>query len=504
MALRPSRCYNPLRPRMRVASSPVLPLALDPSRPEPLYGQLYAWFHRAIISGQLSPGQRLPSTRELAAELGVSRVPVLQAFDQLKAEGYLQARVGSGTRVSRAIPPHSVGKSAPAAAPTLTGGARSIAAAATHEPQRVPWLRVTGAFRLHVPALDHFPIGVWSRLVARHARARSGDVMAYGSWSGYAPFCSALARYLRTVRGVRCEAQQVMVVSGSQQALFLCARVLANPGDAVWVEEPGYSGARGAFAAAGLRLVPVAVDSQGLDVRQGMRRSPTARVAYVTPSHQFPLGATMSAARRTQLLGWAARAGAWIIEDDFDSEYRQGARPIAALQGLDSDARVIYVGTFSKALFPALRVGYMVVPPDLVDAFSGARSAMDVFPPTLYQAVLADFIEEGHFARHVRRMQMLYEERCKLLEEALSAELGSVLEIANGKAGTHLVALLPRGLRDTAVSARAAALGVSAVPLSSCCLKPAARGGLVLGYGAVDEAQIRQGVRTLRQCIVGE
>ena len=490
----------------RVASSPLLPLALDPRKPEPLYGQLYTWLQGAIVSGQLSPGQRLPSTRGLAAELGISRIPVLQAFDQLKAEGYLKAAVGSGTRVSSSIPPDSVEKSARRAAPARPTGARRIAvrAAAARNPTREPWLGITGAFRPHVPAFDHFPIEIWSRLVARRARERTCELMAYGNWKGYAPFCAALAQYLRAVRGVRCEAQQIMVVSGSQQALFLCARVLANPGDPVWVEEPGYPGAHEAFEAAGSRMIPVPVDAQGLDVQEGIRRSRHARVVYVTPSHQYPLGATLSAARRMQLLRWASRAGAWIIEDDYDSEYRQGIRPIAALQGLDSDSRTLYVGTFSKALFPALRVGYVVIPPDLIDAFSAARDVMDVFPPTLYQAVLADFIEQGHLARHIRRMQMLYEERCNVLVDALGTELGSVLEIANGKAGMHLVALLPRGLRDTVVSSKAAALGVSAMPMSRCCLEPAVRGGLVLGYGALDKVQIQLGVHKLRQCIAAD
>jgi GntR family transcriptional regulator / MocR family aminotransferase len=490
----------------RVASSPVLPLALNPRRPEPLYAQLYAWFQRAIASGQLSPGQRLPSTRGLAAELGVSRIPVLQAFDQLKAEGYLQATVGSGTRVSSSIPPETVTGSARRVLPSRRKGPRRIAvpAAVTHTPSRHPWLGITGAFRLHVPALDHFPVQIWSRLVARHVRQHTREVMAYGNSMGYRPFCAAVAQYLRTVRGVRCEAQQIMVVSGSQQALFLCSRVLANPGDPVWVEEPGYPGSHQAFDAAGLRMTPVPVDTQGLDVEQGIRRCPLARAVYVTPSHQFPLGATMSAARRMQLLRWASRAGAWIIEDDFDSEYRQGIRPIAALQGLDSDSRVVYIGTLSKAMFPALRVGYMVLPPDLVDAFSAARDAIDIFPPTLYQSVLADFIDAGHFARHIRRMQILYEERCNALVDALDSHLGSLVDVANGKAGMHLVALLPRGLNDTAVSARAAELGVAAMPMSRCCLKPAARGGLVLGYGSVDRAQIQEGVRKLRQCIAAD
>jgi GntR family transcriptional regulator/MocR family aminotransferase len=248
---------------------------------------------------------------------------------------------------------------------------------------------------------------------------------------------------------------------------------------------------------AGARLVHVPVDHEGLDVAEGIRRARNARAAYITPSHQYPLGVTMTATRRMLLLQWAMRRGAWIIEDDYDSEYRLGGRPIASLQGLDTDARVIYVGTFSKVMFPALRLGYVVVPRDLVAAFSTVRDATDQFSSTLYQAVMADFIREGHFARHIRRMRVLYIERRTALVEAIQKQMGDRLEVIGAEAGMHLVALLPPGVSDVAISKRAAEMGISAMPLSSCYARPPLRGGLILGYGGTDARQIRDGMRKL-------
>jgi GntR family transcriptional regulator/MocR family aminotransferase len=267
------------------------------------------------------------------------------------------------------------------------------------------------------------------------------------------------------------------------------------------MEEPGYPGARQAFMTAGAQLIPVPVDDEGIDVAEITRRGRDARAVYVTPSHQYPLGTTMSAARRMLLLSWAMRSGGWIIEDDYDSEYRFGSRPVASLQGLDTDARVIYVGTFSKVLFPALRLGYVVVPRDLIPAFASARDAADIFSSTLYQAVLTDFIGEGHFARHIRRMRMLYMERRRALVRAIHIQMGDMLEIIGGEAGMHLVALLPPGIDDFAVSKRAAQKGISAMPLSTCYLKPASRGGLILGYGGANARQIHEGIRKLKMSV---
>jgi GntR family transcriptional regulator/MocR family aminotransferase len=281
----------------------------------------------------------------------------------------------------------------------------------------------------------------------------------------------------------------------------MCAQVLLDPNDRVWIEEPGYPGARQALSVAGARLVPVPVDQEGLDVAQGIRIGRGARAVYITPSHQFPLGVTMSAARRMQLLNWAARNGAWIIEDDYDSEYRSGGHPIASLQGLDVAERVIYAGTFSKVIFPALRLGYVVVPKDLVPAFFNARDAADTFSSMLYQMVMTDFIREGHFARHIRRMRALYMERRTALLAAIHDNPDGKLEAIGTEAGMHLVALLPPGVDDVAVSIKAAKKGVSARPLSPCYLNPPDRGGLILGYGGADVPEIREGVRRLRSCI---
>ncbi len=325
--------------------------------------------------------------------------------------------------------------------------------------------------------------------------------MAYGDAMGYMPLRGAIAEYLGAVRAVQCTPSQILVTTGSQQGLQLAAHVLLDPNARVWIEEPGYPGARQALIMAGAKLVPVRVDNEGLNVVEGMRRAGNAHAVYITPSHQYPLGVTMSATRRMQLLNWAARSGAWIMEDDYDSEYRLGGDPIPSLQGLDTGERVIYIGTFSKVMFPALRLGYVVIPKDLVEAFSIARDATDQFSSTLYQAAMTDFIREGHFARHIRRMRMLYMERRKALADAIQEQMSGKLEVIGVEAGMHLVALLPPGVSDVEVSRKAAEVGISAMPLSSCYLKPPVRGGLILGYGGTDAQQIHQGMRKLRMLV---
>lgn len=492
----------------RVPASFLPPIALDYRAKTPLYRQLYDWFRRAIITGQMRPGQRLPSTRSLAADLKISRVPVSNAYDQLLAEGYLETFVGAGTCVARSIPDDTLIPSSRKARQGLQQMVEKIGPrrmsrrgeALTELPTQ-SWLNIVGAFRVSLPALDHFPIGVWSRLVARHSRSPARGIMAYGDAMGYLPLREAIAEYLGAARAVRCDASQIIVTTGSQQGLQLSAQVLLDSKDQVWIEEPGYPSARQAFVAAGAQLIPAPVDHEGLRVAEAISRGPNARAAYITPSHQYPLGMTMSATRRMLLLNWAVRAGAWIIEDDYDSEYRFGSRPIASLQGLDTDARVIYVGTFSKVMFPALRVGYLVVPKDLVPAFSAARDAADVFSATLYQSVLTDFIREGHFARHIRRMRMLYMERRKALVKAIRVQMGDMLEVIGAEAGMHLVAMLPPGVNDVAVSRKAAQRGISATPLSTCYSKSSARGGLILGYAGTNARQIHDGISKLRMSV---
>ncbi len=484
---------------------PLAPVSLDAASNVPLYRQVYDDLRRAILKGQLKTGTRLPSTRELAAELGVSRNTVMNAFEQLLAEGYLEGRTGSGTFVSKALPEDLLSaraESRRAAGAARAKGARlglsrrgellsrtAVNVSRTPGPAR--------AFRPGSPALDAFPFEIWSRLNARHWRRPRRELLNYGEAAGYMPLREAIAAHLGAARAVRCEPEQVIVVAGAQQALDLAARVLLDPGDAVWIEEPGYLGARGALVAAGAELVPVPLDAEGLDVRAGAMRRPDARLVYASPSHQYPLGVTMSLRRRLALLEWASAAGAWVLEDDYDSEYRYAGRPLAALQGLDAEGRVIYIGTFSKVLFPALRIGYVVVPAHLVEAFCRARALSDRHSPTIEQAVLADFLEEGHFARHIRRMRALYAARQAALVEALQSEAGDYLEVAGAAAGMHLLCLLPEGIDDAEVARAAAAHGVEAQPLSSFYLKRPARGGLVLGYAAYDEREIREGVKKL-------
>jgi GntR family transcriptional regulator/MocR family aminotransferase len=325
--------------------------------------------------------------------------------------------------------------------------------------------------------------------------------MNYGSPLGYLPFREAIAEYLSTVRGVRCEASQVLVTTGSQQGLQISAHALLDPQGRVLLEEPGYSGAHNAFATSGARLIPVPVDHEGIDVPSVIRRQTKAQAVYITPSHQYPTGVTMSATRRMLLLNWAARSGAWIIEDDYDSEYRFESRPIASLQGMDSDARVIYIGTFSKVMFPSLRLGYLVIPKDLVAAFSAVREAADICSSTLYQAVLTDFIREGHFARHIRRMRLLYAERRAALMKAIDVHMSDLLQVVGTDAGMHLLTLLPDGYDDVAVSKEAAAMGISAMPLSPCYLGAPMKSGLILGYGGATVHQIQDGICRLRVSI---
>jgi len=326
-------------------------------------------------------------------------------------------------------------------------------------------------------------------------------MLDYGEPGGYGALREAIAEYVRLARGARCLTEQVIVTSGSQQGVDLAARVLLDPGDAVWMEDPGYTGARTALQVAGARIVPVPVDGEGLVVQEGERMAAQARMAYVSPSHQFPLGVTMSAARRLALLRWASRAGAWILEDDYDSEFRYDARPLAALQGMDEDGRVIYVGTFSKTLFPALRLGYLIVPVELVDAFRAARAVSDRQSPTMDQAILADFLGGGHFARHVRRMRRLYSERQEVLVDAVRRHLGDRLEVTPSAAGMHLLAWLEPGVDDATVSAGAATLGLEAAPLSRYGLVRPDRGGLLLGWAGYSPEAIREGVLKLGEAL---
>jgi GntR family transcriptional regulator/MocR family aminotransferase len=395
---------------MKKSPSGIAPvIAIRRNAKTPIHRQIYEAYRAAIIAGNLRPGQRIPSTRVLADELGVSRFPVLNAHAQLLAEGYLVSRVGAGTVVSDVLTDHHGLTEPPAVRQSATRRTRSRRVSERSQAlpslENTEWVGGWGAFGVGQVAIEHFPLRLWSSLVNRCWRQMDPRALHYGDAMGSPRLRQVVANYLNTARSLRCDAEQVMIVSGSQQALELSARILLDPGDSIWMEEPGYRLARDAFFTAGLRVIPVPVDEEGLKVAAGIKFSRKAKAVYVTPSHQFPLGFTMSAARRLSLLDWAQRNGSWIIEDDYDSEFRYESPPVAAMQGIDTDGRVIYIGTFSKVLFPSLRIGYLVIPADLVDRFRDMRRVMDLAPTGSLQEVLAEFIDEGHFERHIRRMR---------------------------------------------------------------------------------------------------
>jgi len=479
--------------------SPIIPI--DRESGVPLHKQIYDGYRGAILGGDLRPGQQITSSRTFASELHVSRFPVLNAYAQLLAEGYFESRVGAGTFVSAALPEQlmSVARTATVPAQQISGP-RPISRRSQLVPAFQPGVtqRGWGAFGVHQPAFDQFPFQVWSSLVVKHSHSPQASAIHHIDPLGLPRFREEIARYLRTARGVKCDASQIMVVSGSQQALDITARVLFDPGNRVWVEEPGYSLERSVLIGAGCELCPVTVDTDGLDVAEGMRRYRKARAAFVTPSHQYPLGVTMSATRRLQLLNWAQSSGAWIIEDDYDSEFRYESQPVASLQGLDANSRVIYIGTFSKVMFASLRIGYMVIPPDLVDRFVAMRFAMDIFPPYLYQEVLTDFIRMGHFGRHIRRMRQLYSERRAVLVRCLREEFGEQIEIHGAAAGMHLTVTFPRGIQDREIATRATLERLWIWPVSTSYMGEDARQGFILGYGSTAAEQIPRAVGRLR------
>jgi GntR family transcriptional regulator/MocR family aminotransferase len=480
----------------------MLAVTLDPSSRVPLYRQLCDQIRRDILAGQLRAGARLPSTRTLAGDLGISRTTVLTAFDQLVAEGCVHGRTGSGTRVTATL--QDSGGRAPVRMPAgrpavqirrLSSRARSLERTALALPDSGALLRPGN------PDLRAFPRELWSRLAARHWRQAPEELLGYGDPKGYLPLREAAADYVRKVRGVHCEPGQLLIVGGSQQALYLCGQVLLNARELAWLEDPGYPGARSALAAAGAQIVPIPVDGDGMIVSAGKRHRGRPKLVYVTPSHQCPLGSTMSLSRRLELLSFAHHTGAWIVEDDYDSEYRYFSRPVATLRSLDEDARVIYVGTVSKSLSPSLRVGYLIVPADLVDSFARARASVDRQPAGVEQAVLAEFVSQGHLERHIRQTRKLYLERQRILLQAIESELGHMLEAGRTDAGMYLVAWLKVGIPDITAAQAAARQGLGVMPLSAFCLRPLAKGGLVIGYGAFTGAEIREGVRRLAQAL---
>jgi GntR family transcriptional regulator/MocR family aminotransferase len=471
----------------------------------PLYRRIYLALKSSIHGGRLGPAARLPSTRALAADLGVSRNTVMLAYEQLAAEGYLVSRGRSATSVAGKVPAAAakVSDSPPGkAAPRLSAYARRLVGNPALPASFAAKSGLKYDFRYGRPAVDEFPREIWRRLLAARARRSSRDALGYAPPAGCAPLRERLAGYLRRARGLACDAEQIVIVNGSQQGIDLVARVLLDAGDAAVVEEPHYPGATIPFEAAGAKLVRVPVDGKGLDPS---RLPASARLAYVTPCHQFPSGVIMPLERRLALLDWAARAGAWVVEDDYVSEFRYEGSPLEALQALDRGARVIYLGTFSKTLFPALRLAYLVLPRALERPFHAAKWAADRFSPMLAQEALADFIAGGQFERYLRRAGARNAARRRTLIAALHRHFGDRVEIAGENTGVHLVVWL-NGVRPEATGAlveRAARAGVGLYSIAPYYARPQRRAGLLFGYASLSEAEIRAGIRVLAEVGLG-
>ncbi|RXZ42786.1 PLP-dependent aminotransferase family protein [Crenobacter cavernae] len=474
---------------------------LESDTPLPKNRQLYLLLRGLILDGTLKAGSRLPTTRELARDLGLSRNTVMYAFEQLLAEGYVTARTGSGTYVADTRPEDSMRVEGSAKVEhgggeggrLSTRGGRLIEQAGALS---VQW----GAFVPGVPDVTAFPYRTWARIQNKVWRRPGPQWLTYGQSGGHGPLREALADYLKVARSVVCDPEQILITHGIHQAIDLILCMLSDPGDAAWIEEPGYWGIRNLLNTSGLRVNAIPVDEEGLNPQPDDWNAPP-RLVFVTPSHQYPTGAVMSLARRRALLEMARQHDRWVVEDDYDSEFRYGGRPLASLQGLDTAGRVLYVGTFSKTVFPSMRMGYMVLPKSLVEPFRVALSELYRAGHQLDQAILADFIAEGHFVAHIRRMRMLYGERRERLLDGIKSELGEGRVLSyDSQAGLHLVLELDGDDKAATEAARQAGLIVR--PLSQYYQDPArSRNGLLLGYAGVPEKEIVPALQKLIRAI---
>jgi GntR family transcriptional regulator / MocR family aminotransferase len=493
--------------RQAVTAKPGAPTAVPTGIPAlPLRLQVYRQLRAAIEQGSLAAGARLPPSRLHAASLGVSRNTVLWALERLQAEGYVLARVGDGSYVAAGVAAEVAagvtsrvaakkGRTRSGSAPLPALSQRGLALAQSPLRWTAPWA-FARPFRIGGPEVTTFPFALWDRLARQISPAERQALAQYTDPAGLPELREAIAQWLWASRGVRCEAAQVLVCSGSQQALDLIGRLLLDPGDEVMVEDPGYTGIRAALAGHGALVRPVPVDAEGLDIAHGATRWPKAKLLVVTPTHQFPLGVRMSLPRRLALLEWARTHNGWVVEDDYDSEFQYGTHRIPALTSLHNAERVLYVGTFSKTLHPGLRLGFVVLPHALVPAFATARTLVDRHAPGEQQAVLARFIAQGHLLRHLNRMRELYAQRQQVLIAAIAKATGGQLQLAPAEQGMHLCAEIGAGRDDQALSDRALEAGVLLAPLSRYTIESRRRGWL-FGYAGYDTASLRDAAQRL-------
>ncbi|GEP97794.1 MocR-like pyridoxine biosynthesis transcription factor PdxR [Chitinophaga cymbidii] len=474
-------------------TSPQIPLPFLKLRrrdAEPLFLQLYSQIREAIFSGQLKEGERLPATRALAAELGISRNSVFQAFEQLILEGFLEGRKGDGTYVCAKI------SMAPA---------KPAKAAQEQEEEYLPDCSIEPLlpFQTSIPSLPHFPFRTWARIAADVYRNIHTLHLGYGDTQGYEPLRNELSDYLRINRSIICPPDQILIVSGSRQAINLSAQLLIGKGDQCWMEDPGYKGASDAIKRWGGKLCPVPMTEYGLDIDYAIKKYPAAKFVYVTPSHQYPFGGTLPLSERLKLLQWAARQKMWIVEDDYDSEFRYVGRPVPALKGLDDAGRVIYTGTFSKVLFPALRLGYMVLPSrEMARNFRKLKGSIDRENPVIDQAIITQFMREGHFARHLRKMRTLYKKLQDELTALMKMHLHPWLDVESGENGMHLVAWLKHGMDAVAVEKAANEKGLVLQPVDDFSIKYRHKNALMFGFTGYPAEDMEKAVLQLKQILL--
>ena len=490
-------------PRL-IEELPLVSLKINYSSDVPLYKQLYDTFRQSILDGRFIPGQKLPGTRAIAAELKISRNTVTLAFEQLLIEGYIKGKIGAGTFVNE-IPDNVLnvkenvkrkksGRKVKTNLISQLGSPELIHRNILNE-EIIP-------FQNGVPSLDEFPIRTWLKLNNRTSQILSSSHLGYGDAAGYKPLREEIASYLRTYRAVNCSADQIIIVNGSQQGLDLIMRVLLKPGDSVWHEDPGYFGARASMLFAGAKILPSPLDKEGLNVDYSSKKYPSPKLIYTTPSHQFPIGMTMSISRRIQLLQYASKNNCLIIEDDYDSEFRYSGSPLPSLQGMDKNNCVLYLGTFSKVLFPALRLGYLVLPDSqMLEVFVSAKSMMDRQSPMFEQMITAQFLKKGYFTWHIRKMRTLYKDRQEFLITEMKKELGDLIKVNKSDAGMHIIAWLKENLDSNLISKKARGNNLIAYPISEYVLKFKQKPALLLGYTAFDKKKLKEGVQKLKKVL---
>jgi GntR family transcriptional regulator / MocR family aminotransferase len=480
-------------------------ITLDNNSSVPLHQQLYEEIRQAILNGRLLPGGRVPSTRQLAKSLGISRTTVTQTYDQLLSEGYVETVVGSGTFVCSQLPDDLLHSTPIESAGKITRPLINLSQYGTsligiEDVPRIAEPDLPFNFRYGRPAFDQFPLTLWRKLLSRYCCSDLHWLDYSRDALGYQPLREAISQYLSRSRAVKCSPDQVLIVNGTQQALDLIMRLFIEPDDAIAIEDPGYLSARLIFQSHRAKLLPIAVDKSGLVVEDLAKHSETQiRLVYVTPSHQFPTGAILSLRRRLELLTWAQQTGGFIIEDDYDSEYRYGDKPIPALQGLDKSDSVLYIGTFSKVLFPSLRIGYLVLPKSLASLFARAKWLSDRHLPILEQRVLTDFIKEGHLERHIRKMRSLYDKRRQALVKALNFHFKEKATILGEQAGIHLMVRFQTHLSDEEIIEYAAKVGVGMMSATPQYLRPHSKGEFIFGYSELTEKQLEEGICLLAQ-----